>query len=184
MRYYIGFLITAGLLVTLIFLLFHSGNQVKVPTTAQPLISYANTDAEVSLTIDGVINASQAHQQVQIIVNQNNVTFDQIQGYDGNIVNQKQFANSKNSYEVFLHALALAGFTEGDTSPALSDERGYCPLGDRYIFKLSEGGNNLERFWATNCGGLKTYEGDLNLTLDLFENQVPNYDSLAQNDVF
>lgn len=184
MRYYVGFLITLGLLIILIFLLFHGGNKASVTTTSQPLVNYANTSAEVSLTIDGPINASQNHQQVKITVNQNYVTFDQIQGYDGKVVNQQQFANSENSYDVFLHALQLAGFTEGDTSSAFSDEQGYCALGDRYIFELSEGSNNLERFWATNCGNPKTYDGDLDLTLSLFEDQVPNYTTLTQYDTF
>ncbi len=181
MRYYIGFLVTVGLLVTLIFLLFHGGNST-VPTTSKPLYSYATTGSEVRLTIDGPINASQNHQQVQVTVNPNTVTFDQIQGYDGNIVNQQQFVNSQNAYTVFLHALAIAGFTEGNSSSALSDERGHCALGSRYIFELIEGGNDLERFWATSCPYVtSSYEGNISLTLTLFQAQVPGYATLAQN---
>ena len=180
MRYYIGFLITIGLIFVLIFLLFSGGGKKGGPTVTAPLISYANTSSEVRLTIDGPINADQIHGQVRITVNQYTVTFDQIQGYDGTVVNQKQFNNSENAYNVFLHALNIAGFTEGDSRSSLSDERGYCALGDRYIVELIQGGNDLERFWATNCGGTKSYGGNLTLTLDLFEAQVPNYQTLIQ----
>lgn len=183
MRYYIGFLVAVGLLITLIFLLFHGGGKSAVPTTAKPLYSYANTGSEVRLTIDGPVNANQNHQQVQITVNSNVVTFDQIQGYDGNVVNQQQFVNSQNAYTVFLHALAIAGYTEGNTSSALSNEQGHCALGSRYIFELIEGGNDLERFWATSCAAAlaQSYEGNVGLTLTLFEAQVPGYPALTQN---
>lgn len=185
MRYFIGLFITAGLLILLIFLLFHSGSKPVVPTTSQPLTSYANTDAEVRLTIDGPINASADHQQVQITVGKAIVTFDQFQGYDETVVNQQQFANSENAYSSFLYALQLNGFTEGNSSAALSNEQGHCAIGDRYIFQLIQGNSNLERYWATSCTNVvKSFDGDLPLMLTLFEAQVPNYQTLTKNDIF
>jgi hypothetical protein len=180
MRYYIGFLVTVGLLVMLIFLLFHGSSPSKVPSASKPLYTYADTGSEVRLTIDGPINANINHQQVQIMVNANTVTFDQIQGYDGNIVNQQQFNNSLNAYSAFLHALEIAGFTEGNTSGALGSEQGHCALGSRYVLELVQGSNDLERFWTTSCSGLTaSYEGNFSLTLALFEAQVPGYATLS-----
>jgi hypothetical protein len=182
MRYYIGFLVTFGLLILLVFLLFHGGNKANVPTTSAPLYSYASTGSQVRLTIDGPINANQDHVQVQITANQNIVTYDQIQGYDGNVINQQQFNNSENAYSAFLHALEVAGFTEGNTSRALSDEQGQCSLGDRFIFELIQNGNDIERFWVTSCPkSLRSYEGDAPLTITLFEAQVPEYGTLTKN---
>jgi hypothetical protein len=182
MRYYIGFLVTFGLLILLVFLLFHGGNKTNVPTTSAPLYSYASTGSQVRLTIDGPINANQDHEQVQITANQNTVTYDQIQGYDGNVVNQQQFTNSENAYSAFLHALEVSGFTEGSTSSALSDEQGQCPLGNRDIFELIQNGNDLERFWTTNCAkSPRSFEGDAPLTIILFEAQVPEYATLTKN---
>jgi hypothetical protein len=182
MRYYFGFLITVGLLIVIIILLFNGNNKKNVPSTSQPLTSYANTGSEVRMTIDGPVNADQNHQQVQVTINQSTVTFDQLQGYDGDVVNQQEYVNTETAYDVFLHAINLAGFTDGNTSSALSDERGYCALGDRYIFELIEGGNDLERLWATNCNGAAhSFDGDLPLTLDLFKAQVPNYQTLVAN---
>lgn len=180
MRYYFGLIITLGLLILVLFLLFHGSSKTNVPATSAPLYSYANTGSEVRLTIDGPINANEIHQQIQITVDQNVVTYDQLQGYDGDVINQQQFANSENAYSAFLYALALNGFTDGNTSSALSNEQGHCALGERYTLELVQGGNDLERFWATSCPNVvRSFEGNLPLMLTLFEAQVPNYQTLT-----
>ncbi len=181
-RYFVGFALTIGLIIILILLLFGGGGgKSKAPVVPRTLNSYAATDAMARLTIDGPINAPQNHQEVQVSIGQDGTTFEQLQGYDGTVVNQQTFTNSQTSYAVFLHALTLAGFTRGNTSAALKDERGYCPLGDRYIFEFVNNGQDLERFWATSCGNPKTFLGNTNLTIDLFEAQVPGYATLTQN---
>lgn len=181
MRYFIGFLVTIGLIILLIFMLFHGGSKPKVQTTSKTLDSYANTSAEVSMTIDGPVNANSQHSQVRIIVGRNAVTYQQLQGYDDSVVNQQQFPNTQSAYTSFLLSLAHAGFTNYNDSSTLQDERGYCPTGDRYVFELNKDGESLERAWTTSCGSPKTYGGNTSLTSDLFRAQVPNYDTLVQN---
>ncbi|HZL08300.1 MAG TPA: hypothetical protein VFC50_03840 [Candidatus Dormibacteraeota bacterium] len=180
MRYFVAFFVALGLLFLVVFLLFHSGNKAKTPT-AKSLVSYSTTDAQVSMTIDGPVNADQSHQQVIVTVSNQDVTFEQLQGYDGDVIYSQSFANTQNSYAAFLQALAHAGFTLGNNSPYGKDERGYCPLGERYVFQLQQDGQNLERYWTTSCGGkLRTYLGGQILTIDLFQNQVPNYKGLTK----
>jgi hypothetical protein len=181
MRYFIGFLITLGLIILLIILLISGNGKPKTGVTSKSLVDYASTDAQVSLTIDGPVNAASLHEQIRVTVDRDNVTYQNLNGYDGNVVDTKIFGNTQNSYDVFLHALKHAGFTHGDNNPAGRDERGYCPLGDRYIFELTQDGNNLERYWATSCGKPKTYLGSTSLTLSLFQNQIPGYQDLTQN---
>ncbi len=181
MRYFIGFLITIGLIILLIVLLFGGGNSSKTPTTHKSLPDYASTDAITRLTIDGPINAAQNHNQIQISVGRDAVVYKALKGYNGDVVDQHTFINTENAYDNFLHALAVAGFTEGNNDPALQNEQGYCPTGDRYIFQLTQNGTDIERYWSTNCGGVHTYGGSTNLTLQLFEAQVPNFDDLTQN---
>jgi hypothetical protein len=181
MRYFIGFLITVGLIILLIILLFSGHGKPKVAVTSKTLDSYASTDAQVRLTIDGPVNAVSQHEQIRITVDRDDVTFENLNGYDGDVVNSQIFANTESSYDVFLHALAHGGFTKGDPNPAARDERGYCPTGERYIFELTQDGDSLERYWATSCGSPKTYLGNLTLTLVLFQAQVPGYDSLSSN---
>jgi len=181
MRYFIGFLVTIGLIIVLILLLFHGGSKPQVPSTSKTLDSYAGTNADVRLTIDGPVNAAENHTQVQVDVSQTETTYNQIQGYNDTVVNNQNFANTQNSYAAFLFALERAGFTKGNTNSDLQDERGYCPLGDRYVFELRQGGKDLERYWATTCGGIKTYDGNVSLTVQLFQAQVPGYGTLTQD---
>ncbi|HYH36375.1 MAG TPA: hypothetical protein VD706_02650 [Candidatus Saccharimonadales bacterium] len=181
MRYFIGFLVMVALIITLIVMLFNGGDKPAVPNTTKKLTDYANTDARVSMTIDGPINASSEHEQVRVTVDRNNVTYEHIKGYDGQVADTKIFENTENAYDVFLHALMHAGFTNGNNESALRDDRGYCPTGDRYIFELSENNDRLQRYWATSCGGVRTYDGALNLTLTLFKAQVPDYSGLTGN---
>jgi hypothetical protein len=181
MRYFIGFLITVGLIILLIFMLFHGGGKPKVTTTSKVIDSYATTDAEARLTTDGPVNANQEHIQTRITVSRDDVTYEELKGYDGEVTKQLHFSNTQNSYAAFLISLGHAGFTLGDNSKQLSDERGYCATGERYIFELRQDSRDIERYWATSCGGTKTYAGSLELTTDLFHAQIPDYNTLAEN---
>ncbi len=189
MRYFIGFLITIGLIIFLIVLLFTGGGGSKSktqsgtqrPTTVQQLGDFASTDAVARLTIDGPINADQNHQSVQITVGNDDTTYQQFQGYQGTVVNQQNFVNNQAAYSNFLFALGHAGYLLGDNSKLLANEKGYCALGNRYVFELIEGGDTIQRYWATSCGNgsPRTYKGNLSLTLTLFQRQVPNYGGLT-----
>ncbi|HSW85199.1 MAG TPA: hypothetical protein VLF79_01110 [Candidatus Saccharimonadales bacterium] len=179
MRYILAFLVVVVLIFSLLLLLFHGGS--KPPKVSRSLGSYADTDAIASLTIDGPVNTDLIHQSVQISVGQDEVTYEQIQGYQGTVVNQQSFASNSNAYANFLLALQHAGFRLGDNNPLYKDDRGYCPLGDRYIFEFIDQGQQLERYWATSCGKPSTYRGNTSLTLSLFKAQVPNYNMLTSS---
>lgn len=184
MRYFIGFLITIGLIIILIVLLLGGGGGgPKKPKTTKSLADYASTEAEVRLTIDGTINADQTHEQVRITVNKNDTTYEEIQGYQDTVVNSQGYANNESSYSNFLYALGHAGFTQGDNNKQLANEKGYCSLGSRYIFELIDNGKDIQRYWGTSCGSgaPKTYRGDQNLTLSLFQLQIPDYQELTQD---
>lgn len=184
MRYFIGFLVTIGLLIVLVLLIFSGGgSNTKKPETTKSLSDYASTATVTRLTIDGPINSNLIHTAVRITVGQTDVTYEQIQGYEGTVVNTQNYANNQSAYSNFLYALDHAGFTKGDPSKSLANEKGYCPLGNRYVMELVDGSKMVERYWATSCGSgaPKTYHGNLGLTLTLFKKQVPDYDRLTLN---
>ncbi|HUY85076.1 MAG TPA: hypothetical protein VMU97_01015 [Candidatus Dormibacteraeota bacterium] len=182
MRYFISFLIALGLLFLVIFLLFRGGGKPAAPQlTARALAGYATSNAEAVMTIDGPVNSVQNHQQIRVTVSRDTVTYEQLQGYSGDVVNVQQYANTSDAYAAFLLSLARAGYTNGDNNPKARDERGFCPLGDRYVFQFTQDNQDLERYWTTSCGGAKTYLGPLSLTVRLFQLQVPNYSTLTQN---
>jgi uncharacterized protein (UPF0333 family) len=193
MRYFVGFLIAVGLIIVLIVLLLtggHGGNGNKQlqttgekPQTVSQLAAYADTDVVTRVSIDGPINASQNHMAVRITVGREDVTYEQIQGYEGTVVNKQAFANNQNAYSNFLYAIGRAGFNLGDSSPKLANEKGFCSTGQRYVFELADGNHDIQRYWQTNCGSgtPKTYKGNLTLTLELFQVQVPGYNDLTQD---
>jgi hypothetical protein len=183
MRYFIGFLVTILLILLLIVMIFRGGGEEKpqVPETTKTLDSYASTNAETILTIDGPINAESQHQAVRITVDRNNATFEHLTGYEDKVARMERFSSNQSAYQNFLLALSQAGFTQGVNDESLKDERGHCPAGNRYVFELRQDNKNIQRYWATSCGGTATYEGNTDLTLDLFQAQIPNYSDLIDN---
>lgn len=175
MRYFIGFLVTIGLIILLIVLLVTGGHKAPpVAKTSRPLASYANTDATVRFVVDGPVSAPESHKAVRITVNRNQISYERLKGYDGEAVLTKTFANTESSYQAFLRSLELAGFTQGNGDKDLKDERGYCPLGNRYIFEMKQGSKSLQRFWSTSCRGTRTFEGKTPTVISLFKRQVPD----------
>jgi len=182
MRYFIGYIITIGLLIVLIlFLVSGGGGKKSGHGAAVPklLNSYAYTDAEVRLVLDGPINADENHQTIDITVDSLDATYTQTQGYDGTVVNSQTFPNTQNSYYAFLTALMQEDYTAGTSLTGFNSDTGLCPLGDRYNFEIIQNGQMLQNYWSTTCGGVATFKGNIPSTLDLFEAQIPNYDSLS-----
>ena len=181
MRYFVGFLITIGLLFLLIIMLVSGGGgskSKKVPTTSKPLDSYAETTTVAKMTVDGPIDADPVHYKVEIIVGRDKIIYDKIQGYQRNVVDHQEFENNQDAYLSFLKALGYVGFTRGDTSSSLKDERGHCPADNRYVFELEDNGDEIQHFWTTDCGNVKSYLGNREQTVELFKRQVPNIDNL------
>ena len=179
MRYFLGFFATVLLIILLIILLVHGGSKPSVPPITKTLDSYASSGGVASMLIDGPVNANSQHVQVRITIDRDNARYEQLTGYDGDVVKQLNFDNTQSAYEAFLLSLAHAGFTKGNPSKQLTDERGYCPTGRRYVFELTQQDRTVERYWATSCGKPKTYLGNLDLTITLFQAQVPNYSQLT-----
>ncbi|MDL2341529.1 MAG: hypothetical protein QFB87_00415 [Patescibacteria group bacterium] len=185
MKYLIGFFVTVGLIILLIVLLVSGGDtKTKVPNSSKSLDSYASSAATARLTIDGPVSAPQNHYATRITVGRDSTTYEELQGYDGNVIKTQTYPNTQTSYTSFLRAIELAGFTKGDTAASLKNDRGYCALGSRYIFEFVDSGKQLERFWSTSCAGPKSFQGKTNLTLSLFKKQVPDYNKLVDHRSF
>lgn len=165
----------------MLLLLTGGGNEKEAPKTPRSLADYASTDAVVRMSADGIINADQEHQAVRVTVGRDAAVYEQIQGYQGAVVDSQRFANSESAYRNLLYALARVGFTQGDASKALANETGRCPLGTRYVFELIENGKTIQRYWVTTCGGAKTFKGNQSATLELFRLQIPNYSEQVQD---
>jgi len=73
-------------------------------------------------------------------------------------------------------ALDLAGFTKGDAKSTNTNERGYCPTGDRYIFEIVNGASDAQRYWSTSCRNSGTFKGNVAQVKQLFIAQIPPVD--------
>lgn len=185
MRYIIGFLIGLGLIVLTFILIVRifSGGGEEGPRPVD-LTSYSTTDTVMRLTMDGPIVSDQQHQQVRITVGRDQVLFERFQGYQGDVVATKNYPNNPDAYAQFLHALEVAGYTQGDTE-APKDERGFCPTGKRYVYEAIGDGENIVRWWSTSCSGNQgNFDGRANDVRRLFIRQVPDYNELTRRTVF
>lgn len=171
-RYVVGVLIALGLLAVILVLIFTGGGSQSKPRPVN-LRSFATSGGQVQLTIDGPVNAPSAHRAVRITISANSSEVDVIQGYNGNVISSHTSGNSQNSYRVFLNALQLAGFTEGQSGSG--DGSGYCPTGERHIYRVISAGGSIEQnLWGSTCGG-GTFAGNAGLVITLFQNQIPKY---------
>ena len=179
-RYIVGFLLALGLIIIVIILIIHG---LSGSSTPQPLNldSDANSDISVQFIIDTPISAASTHHDITVNVGNTQSSIVITNGYDNQIDNMQTYPMSVNAYTVFLRALQINGFTLGNNSPALADEQGHCALGDRFIYEvLNGGGNNLEHYWSTSCN-TGNFEGNIPVIQQLFESQIPNYDSLTNS---
>lgn len=181
LRFLLGVGFAIVLLIILFVVIFNHGSGPKAPTP-RPMATYAtDPSANVAMLIDGPVNAVSQHNQVLVTVSNSNTTIDVFTGYNDQLVESKVYPMTVASFHVFLRSLESAEFNNGSTSPSLSQASGFCPTGDRYIFTFNADGSQKQRYWTTSCNGPHTYDGNLSLTLNLFEAQVPDYTNITGN---
>lgn len=180
-RLILAILIGLGLLIVAIILVVRalssltgSDDPSMVPHAA--LVQQADNSSEMRFTEQGRINSDQEHRQVVITVSRSDVRIQVLQGFQGNVIHSAMFTNNEAAYAQFLRALDIAGFANGDDNPDLTDERGQCADGRRYILEAS-GEDGLDtRYWGTNCRSAKgTSRANIDDVLRLFRAQVPDY---------
>jgi len=180
MRYFLGFLITIGLIVLIIVLLV-SGHGSKAPT-AKPLrlADYTHSNSSAQILIDGPVNADSKHDSARIVVTSSNVTTTFYTGYQDSVTKSQSYESNQAAYEVFLRALQHAGFTQYD-SKVTADERGYCPTGYRYVLGFNSDGKDLRRSWTTRCASSvpRSFPGSVEPIINLFRAQVPDWQKLT-----
>ncbi|HSX44481.1 MAG TPA: hypothetical protein VLE69_04295 [Candidatus Saccharimonadales bacterium] len=182
MRSIVGIILVI-LLIFLGIILFRSPGKPKQPAVAgKTLPEYSTTDAQVRLTIDGIINSEQQHQAIKITVGKDQNSIDIIQGYQNHLLNSKVYDNNQSAYFQFLSALNLLGYTK-ERKTINSDMNGQCPLGSRYSYELINAGDADFDRWNTSCSNVPgTFGSPSPPTIrTLFERQIPDYAQLTQS---
>src|SRR5665213_1443193 len=176
MRIFVTFLIAIGLIVLVFILIlkgFGSGSKNQV--LPKPITSYATTNAIAELTLDGPVNYNGKHLSVQINIDQYQTQINIIQGYQGQVTNTQAYPNNQNAYAVFLRSIGTEGFMNGNPDSTITDDRGICPFGNRYVYQLVDGSQTIERYWSTSCGSQGSFKGNSVAVNSLFKAQIPNY---------
>jgi hypothetical protein len=176
-----GFIGVILFIIILVMLFGHGGKKPAPVNPIKPLGDYAGTNATVSFTTDGIVNADELHRSIRITVSTNQMQLDVLKGYNPQVITSKTFINNQEAYTVFLKSIANAGFVAKlKNSKAPADERGQCPLGFRYILDLNDGSDDLSRLWASSCGSkVGTSGGSITTLQALFQAQIPNYSQLV-----
>ncbi len=181
MRYIIGLLLGIGLIVLTFILIFRafSGGSDTPKNLPAPLSDYSTTQTLMRYTIDGPEISEQKHARIRISVSKDQVLYEQIQGYEGKLVNSKAYPNNTQAYATFLRALDLAGYATGNAKIS-TDERGHCPTGQRLLYEILDGSQTTQRWWSTSCGASQgSFLGKADVIRTLFQRQIPDYGTLT-----
>ncbi len=183
MRYILGVISIVLVLIIAIFLLSRRDTTTTTSTGQRPggkeavkLLDYEdNTESELEWTMQGRLVGETERRAVRVVVNQRERKLEILDGYQETVERSQTFVNSPAAYETFLHALNLAGFSKERDVP-IKDERGVCPLGNVFIYDLTDGSDHPVRLWSASCNNrLGTFAGDAGLIRQMFQNQIPDY---------
>jgi len=157
-----------------------SSGPKPVQQPKRDIADYANTSATAVYTVVGQINAEELHRGIRISVNRNLRTVEVLSGYNNTVINSKGFPNTQAAYDEFLYALRGAGFTRTQETKT-KEEKGTCPLGQRYIYQLQEFGDDVQRLWSTSCiRSDGPFGGSATLVKQLFQKQILDYDKFVR----
>lgn len=177
MKYFLGVIAAIILVVLAIVLVFRGGPDTDKPEDQKVVLSeYANSDAAVRYTMNGEIVAKEKHYEIRINVSRTRRTIELINGYSGQVERSQDYDNDINAFNTFLEALEQAGFAKPKEEPKQDDDTGVCPTGIRYIYELTDAGDDNLRLWSTSCSARDgTFAGKAGLVRQLFQAQIPDY---------
>jgi hypothetical protein len=181
MKYLIGLLIAIVVIIFIIIKLLTGGGGGVVQKPA-PLSDYADTDTTMRYTVQNPTQATETHREIQITVGQDSSEIVIYKGYNGSVLSRKTYPMTEAAYRDFLRGLMISGdYTNGNPDKALRDESGYCAAGDRFVYEIVDGSGDVKQhFWSTSCGE-KTFRGNIPIVQSMFQQQIPDYDTLTEN---
>lgn len=185
MKYVFGVFGIIVLLLLIVILIVRSGPDEPVgdTQTGKPQVSlaaYEDKSATASMTVRGDVTADENRRAIKISVSRHERVVEVLEGYDEQVVSRQSYPNNEDAYKIFLSALANAGF-ERQQESKIKDERGTCPFGRRYVYRLQDGSELVHRTWSTSCRREQgTFGGNSNIVRRLFEQQIPDYSEVTR----
>lgn len=185
MRYGIGILVIAFLFiigsVVLIGRITRPSNTNTATSRVTKLADYTNNDAaSVSWTMQGRLVGENEYKSVRVTVTKSKRTAEVLGGYGNRVEKSVEFANSPEAFATFTRALDNLGFGRERTVP-VADERGVCPQGNRFIYRLTDGSKEIMRTWSDTCSPKDGPFGGRtpNVIRELFRQQITDYNKFV-----
>lgn len=153
MRYLVAILVIAFLaIVGTVVLVGRGGNNANTtPARITKLVDFENKErASVSWTMQGRLVGEDQHRAIRITVNRDKRTVEILSGYQERVERSADFANTPASFAAFVRALDNLNFGRERTVKQ-ADERGVCPLGNRFVYRLTDAGTEVMRTWSDTC---------------------------------
>lgn len=185
MKYILGVFGVIVLLLLVVILIVRSGPSEPISTaqTGKPQVNLGEYEAKPAtavFTVRGQITADETRRAIRISVSQQERVIEILDGYDESVLSRHTFPNNSEAYRVFLSALSSAGFTR-EQETEIKDERGVCPFGRRYVYKLQDGSTQAFRTWSTSCRREQgSFGGNSGVVRRLFEQQIPDYRTVTR----
>jgi hypothetical protein len=182
MRYIVGVLAFILVIFLAVALFFGRGNDSTTQNSQKiaQMVDYADKNSSVSLTTIGRMVGDTERRAVRVTVTPNERRLEILSGYEESVTSLQTYPNTQEAYSNFLSALGNFGFNKKrDTS--VTDPRGLCPTGNRYVYDLSEDGNHISNLWSTSCNDASNFAGRSPTIRELFKNQISDYNKQIQS---
>lgn len=158
-----------------------SSNNPSTKPTAVKLTDYVNQNSTVVYTTKGKLIGDDQRKAIRISVTPTERRIEILNGYDETVERAQTYANTKSAYDNFMRALQNAGYTRARPS-AYPDERGVCPLGSTYTYKLQTPGADKINTWSDSCRAAEgTFAGSAILVRQLFQLQITDYNTQVRD---
>ncbi|TXG78126.1 hypothetical protein E6P97_00300 [Patescibacteria group bacterium] len=155
-------------------------DESRQQTTQKQLTDYATSStARAVFTTHGRIVGDDQFRSIRITVTRDQRKVEILDGYTGRVQSSKTFVNNEAAFSEFLWALKNAGFS-ATREVKISDDRGVCPQGFRYIYEAKDGGDSIGRSWSTSCTNKDgTFNGNATSVRNLFRGQITDYNDIV-----
>ncbi|HSX24120.1 MAG TPA: hypothetical protein VLE74_03410 [Candidatus Saccharimonadales bacterium] len=143
------------------------------------LVDYENKDGStITWTQQGRLLGEDQRKAIRVTVTRNKRTVEILSGYEERVERSEDFTNSPAAFSTFVRALDNANFGRERTVKQ-PDERGICPTGNRFVYRLTDNGSEVMRTWSDTCASADGPFGGAavgaQLMQQLFKAQITDY---------
>lgn len=181
MKYGIAILLVAFFAIITAVVFVGRGNN-SAPAKAAKItktVDYeSKSTASLSWTQQGRLVGTDQRKAIRVTVTREKRTVEVLEGYEERVASSQEYANSPAAFSTFVRALDNANFGRERTVKQ-PDERGVCPLGSRFIYKLTDASKEVMRTWSDTClvadGPFGGGANSAQLIQQLFKLQITDY---------